>query len=49
MFFGQRQNPNGDYAEVIPKWINNAIENAVIIINGDEKTSMGFYCNQYRY
>ena len=40
--FGKRQNPNGDYAAVIPKWINNALENKKIIINGDGKTSRDF-------
>ena len=40
--FGKRQNPNGDYAAVIPKWINNAINNRQILINGDGKTSRDF-------
>ena len=40
--FGQRQNPNGDYAAVIPKWIKNILTNKDIIINGDGKTSRDF-------
>ncbi len=40
--FGKRQNPNGDYAAVIPKWINNAIKREKIFINGDGKTSRDF-------
>ena len=40
--FGKRQNPNGDYAAVIPKWIHNAINNKPILINGDGKTSRDF-------
>lgn len=40
--FGKRQNPNGDYAAVIPKWINNVINDQKIIIFGDGKTSRDF-------
>jgi UDP-N-acetylglucosamine/UDP-N-acetylgalactosamine 4-epimerase len=40
--FGKRQNPNGDYAAVIPKWINNALTKKKITINGDGKTSRDF-------
>ena len=40
--FGKRQNPKGDYAAVIPKWINNAITGKEIVINGDGKTSRDF-------
>ena len=40
--FGQRQNPEGDYAAVIPKWINNIKKNKPIVIYGDGKTSRDF-------
>ena len=40
--FGKRQNPNGDYAAVIPRWINNVKSNQKIIIFGDGKTSRDF-------
>ena len=40
--FGKRQNPQGDYAAVIPKWINNIKNNKKIIIFGDGKTSRDF-------
>ncbi|MDC0853734.1 NAD-dependent epimerase/dehydratase family protein, partial [Candidatus Pelagibacter sp.] len=40
--FGKRQNPNGDYAAVIPRWINNVINDQQIIIFGDGKTSRDF-------
>ena len=40
--FGKRQNPKGDYAAVIPKWINNIKNNKKIFINGDGKTSRDF-------
>ena len=40
--FGPFQNPNGDYAAVIPKWINNVIKKKKIIIFGDGKTSRDF-------
>ena len=40
--FGKRQNPNGDYAAVIPKWINNVKNNRKIIIYGDGNTSRDF-------
>ena len=40
--FGKRQNPNGDYAAVIPRWIKNAINGENIIIYGDGKTSRDF-------
>jgi len=40
--FGKRQDPNGSYAAVIPKWINNAIENNNSFINGDGQTSRDF-------
>ena len=40
--FGKRQNPSGDYAAVIPKWINLIKKNKKIIIFGDGKTSRDF-------
>ena len=40
--FGKRQNPNGDYAAVIPRWINNVKNNKNITIFGDGKTSRDF-------
>lgn len=40
--FGPRQDPNGDYAAVIPKWTNNLINGESIYINGDGETSRDF-------
>ena len=40
--FGPRQNPDGAYAAVIPKWINAMMQNKEIIIYGDGKTSRDF-------
>jgi len=40
--FGRRQDPNGAYAAVIPKWINSFIKNMDIFINGDGTTSRDF-------
>ena len=40
--FGKRQDPNGAYAAVIPKWINNIIEKNDSFINGDGQTSRDF-------
>lgn len=40
--FGPRQNPEGAYAAVIPKWINNMIERKPVYINGDGETSRDF-------
>ncbi|UNH38213.1 NAD-dependent epimerase/dehydratase family protein [Moellerella wisconsensis] len=40
--FGRRQNPNGAYAAVIPKWIGAALSSEDIIINGDGETSRDF-------
>ena len=40
--FGARQNPNGAYAAVIPKWISAMIAGEQIIINGDGETSRDF-------
>jgi UDP-N-acetylglucosamine 4-epimerase len=40
--FGARQDPNGAYAAVIPKWISSMIKNEPIYINGDGETSRDF-------
>jgi UDP-N-acetylglucosamine 4-epimerase len=40
--FGPRQDPNGAYAAVIPKWISALINNQAIYINGDGETSRDF-------
>ena len=40
--FGKRQNPNGAYAAVIPKWASALIQNGDIFINGDGETSRDF-------
>ena len=40
--FGPRQDPNGPYAAVIPKWIAAMIRNEPIAINGDGETSRDF-------
>ena len=40
--FGPRQNPNGSYAAVIPKWMQALIDDNEIIINGDGSTSRDF-------
>jgi UDP-N-acetylglucosamine 4-epimerase len=40
--FGRRQDPNGVYAAVIPKWAASMISNEPIFINGDGQTSRDF-------
>jgi UDP-N-acetylglucosamine 4-epimerase len=40
--FGPRQNPNGDYAAVIPKWILALLQNQKVVIYGDGQTSRDF-------
>lgn len=40
--FGKRQDPNGAYAAVIPKWIAAMINNDEVTINGDGETSRDF-------
>lgn len=40
--FGKRQDPNGAYAAVIPKFIKQLLNNEVPIINGDGKQSRDF-------
>lgn len=40
--FGPRQDPNGAYAAVIPKWIASMIQGEPVYINGDGETSRDF-------
>jgi len=40
--FGARQDPEGAYAAVIPKWIAAMIHNESVYINGDGETSRDF-------
>lgn len=40
--FGQRQDPEGAYAAVIPKWIASLIKGQPVYINGDGETSRDF-------
>lgn len=40
--FGKRQDPNGAYAAVIPKWTASMINNNDVVINGDGETSRDF-------
>ena len=40
--FGRRQDPDGAYAAVIPKWIDALLSNNAIYINGDGETSRDF-------
>ncbi len=40
--FGPRQDPNGAYAAVIPKWIASLIKGEPVYINGDGETSRDF-------
>lgn len=40
--FGKRQNPNGAYAAVIPKFIKQLLHNEIPTINGDGKQSRDF-------
>jgi UDP-N-acetylglucosamine 4-epimerase len=40
--FGPRQDPEGSYAAVIPKWISGMIKDETIFINGDGETSRDF-------
>jgi UDP-N-acetylglucosamine/UDP-N-acetylgalactosamine 4-epimerase len=40
--FGPRQDPNGAYAAVIPKWIASLIAGNPVYINGDGETSRDF-------
>lgn len=40
--FGPRQDPNGAYAAVIPRWIAAMMQNEPVYINGDGQTSRDF-------
>lgn len=40
--FGRRQDPNGAYAAVIPKWTSSMIKGEDVFINGDGETSRDF-------
>ncbi|VAW76736.1 UDP-N-acetylglucosaminuronic acid 4-epimerase [hydrothermal vent metagenome] len=40
--FGKRQDPNGAYAAVIPKWVASIISGEKVFINGDGETSRDF-------
>ncbi len=40
--FGKRQNPNGAYAAVIPKWAGAMLTDETLFINGDGETSRDF-------
>lgn len=40
--FGPRQDPDGAYAAVIPKWISSLIKGQAVYINGDGETSRDF-------
>ncbi|WP_010176223.1 NAD-dependent epimerase/dehydratase family protein [Pseudomonas sp. PAMC 25886] len=40
--FGKRQDPDGAYAAVIPKWAAAMIKNEEVFINGDGETSRDF-------
>ncbi|WP_108063675.1 SDR family oxidoreductase [Poseidonibacter lekithochrous] len=40
--FGRRQDPNGSYAAVMPKWISSMLNGEDVYINGDGETSRDF-------
>jgi UDP-N-acetylglucosamine 4-epimerase len=40
--FGRRQDPNGAYAAVIPKWVGSMLTGEEVYINGDGETSRDF-------
>jgi len=40
--FGKRQDPEGAYAAVIPKWVSDILSGKDVFINGDGKTSRDF-------
>lgn len=40
--FGPRQDPNGPYAAVIPRWVDAMLANQRVLINGDGETSRDF-------
>ncbi|HQT01418.1 MAG: LPS biosynthesis protein WbpP [Hydrogenophilales bacterium 16-64-46] len=40
--FGRRQDPDGAYAAVVPKWVASMIHDEPVFINGDGETSRDF-------
>ena len=40
--FGLRQDPNGQYAAVIPRWIDAVMRGEDLFINGDGSTTRDF-------
>jgi len=40
--FGRRQDPDGAYAAVIPKWVGSLLDGEDVYINGDGETSRDF-------
>lgn len=40
--FGRRQDPDGAYAAVIPKWFSSILKGEAVYINGDGQTSRDF-------
>jgi len=40
--FGPRQNPDGAYAAVVPKWTGSLLRGEIVWINGDGETSRDF-------
>jgi len=40
--FGRRQDPDGPYAAVIPKWVASMVKDETVYINGDGETSRDF-------
>ena len=40
--FGQRQDPDGAYAAVVPRWVASLLDNQPVYINGDGETSRDF-------
>lgn len=40
--FGKRQDPDGAYAAVIPKWVSSILKEENVFINGDGETSRDF-------
>jgi len=40
--FGRRQDPDGDYAAVIPKWVAAMLKGEPVVINGDGESSRDF-------
>ena len=40
--FGPRQDPDGAYAAVIPRWVNAMLRGAPVVVNGDGETTRDF-------